>query len=492
VPGDQITSLNGRVFAGFKDFLYSAVIQDKQRSIQGYKINYYMKEKESFTIPLKSKKALSSNQIILLPKDIAFPASYLLVTPFPDRKDSFIEGAPLAQSGIQNQDRIIWADGEIIFSAAHLKHVINQPKTLLTIKRGDTTLLKRIPRVRIRDIKNSPIEKNELDDWQHAAHMAGNIEQCYFIPFAISYGLVIENDIPFINEEIEEIVPNRSALLQKGDQIIAVDGIPVTTAVEFFSSIQKKRVQIIVQRNKKTQTISWQKVDETFFQSVNWKDLQTLQNQIGSQKTIQQIGDLFLLLPIVPITYNELALSSSKRKKLEDLFSKEREQLEKLEDREQKEEALQFHEQTIGRLVLGSNLQDQFVQYNPSPLILFEGVIQEIWLVISNLFRGNLSPKYLSGPVGIFQLMQQSWFGGGKEAIYFLGVISLNLGLLNLLPIPVLDGGHICFSIYEMISKKRIRAKTMERLIIPFVVLLVVFFIYVTYQDILRLIKRFF
>jgi regulator of sigma E protease len=87
--------------------------------------------------------------------------------------------------------------------------------------------------------------------------------------------------------------------------------------------------------------------------------------------------------------------------------------------------------------------------------------------------------------------MQKNWSEGFKEALFWMGVISLNLGLLNLLPIPVLDGGHICFSLWESITKKPIPSKVMERMIIPFVVLLVIFFIYVTYHDIMRLVQRF-
>jgi regulator of sigma E protease len=66
-------------------------------------------------------------------------------------------------------------------------------------------------------------------------------------------------------------------------------------------------------------------------------------------------------------------------------------------------------------------------------------------------------------------------------------MISLNLGMLNLLPIPILDGGHICFSLWEAVTKRPIKAKTMERLVIPFIVLLVALFIYMTYHDLVRL-----
>ena len=98
----------------------------------------------------------------------------------------------------------------------------------------------------------------------------------------------------------------------------------------------------------------------------------------------------------------------------------------------------------------------------------------------------------MSGPVGIVQAIHQGWSTGVTEAFFWIAVISLNLGILNLLPLPVLDGGHICLSIWEAITKKRIKAKTMERLIIPFIVLMLLFFLYATYNDIVRLITKFF
>lgn len=73
-----------------------------------------------------------------------------------------------------------------------------------------------------------------------------------------------------------------------------------------------------------------------------------------------------------------------------------------------------------------------------------------------------------------------------------MAVISLNLGLVNLLPIPVLDGGHIMFSLLEVVTRRPLKSKTMERLIVPFIGLLVAFFIYITYQDISRLFSSFF
>ncbi|MCY3974984.1 MAG: site-2 protease family protein, partial [Simkaniaceae bacterium] len=93
----------------------------------------------------------------------------------------------------------------------------------------------------------------------------------------------------------------------------------------------------------------------------------------------------------------------------------------------------------------------------------------------------------LGGPVLIVQVMQQGWMQGVTEALFWLGVISLNLGMLNLLPIPVLDGGHICFALLEKIRRKPLTARMMHRVTLPFVILLTFIFIYLTLNDILRI-----
>ena len=119
--------------------------------------------------------------------------------------------------------------------------------------------------------------------------------------------------------------------------------------------------------------------------------------------------------------------------------------------------------------------------------LIFVDTLDQAWRTLRSLVLGYLSPKLLQGPVGMVQVMQYGWSVGVKEALFWMAIISLNLGILNLLPLPVLDGGHICFSLWEKVTKKPIKAKTMERLIIPFVVLLVILLIYITYQDLSRL-----
>ena len=74
--------------------------------------------------------------------------------------------------------------------------------------------------------------------------------------------------------------------------------------------------------------------------------------------------------------------------------------------------------------------------------------------------------------------------------LYFSVILNVNLAVLNLLPIPVLDGGHILFSIVEAVRRRQLQAKTVGMIQTCFVLLLAGFFLLVTYHDSMRLKKR--
>jgi regulator of sigma E protease len=98
----------------------------------------------------------------------------------------------------------------------------------------------------------------------------------------------------------------------------------------------------------------------------------------------------------------------------------------------------------------------------------------------------------MMGPVGIVHVMQHQWMVSLNDALFWLGMISLNLGLLNLLPLPILDGGYIALSVFEMITRRRLKAKTIEKIVVPFAILLILFFVFLTYNDIIRIVSNLF
>ena len=68
------------------------------------------------------------------------------------------------------------------------------------------------------------------------------------------------------------------------------------------------------------------------------------------------------------------------------------------------------------------------------------------------MIAGKASVRNLSGPISIAQFANASASRGLSNFLFFLGAISLSLGILNLLPIPVLDGGHLLYYLIELIK----------------------------------------
>ena len=93
----------------------------------------------------------------------------------------------------------------------------------------------------------------------------------------------------------------------------------------------------------------------------------------------------------------------------------------------------------------------------------------------------------LAGPVGIFQLTAQSIQGGLVVFLNWIGLLSVNLGIINLFPIPALDGGRLVFLGYEGITRKKVNPKVENMLHLVMFFLLMGFFVFVTFNDILRI-----
>ena len=117
----------------------------------------------------------------------------------------------------------------------------------------------------------------------------------------------------------------------------------------------------------------------------------------------------------------------------------------------------------------------------------FASLVRQMIMTIKGLFKGGISVKDLSGPVGIFSAVDQTKESGVSSLFYLLALLSLNVGFVNLIPFPAFDGGRILFLIIEKIKGKPVRAET-ENLIhtIGFFILLALI-IYVTINDVIRL-----
>jgi regulator of sigma E protease len=114
------------------------------------------------------------------------------------------------------------------------------------------------------------------------------------------------------------------------------------------------------------------------------------------------------------------------------------------------------------------------------------GILSEVWRTVKGLVTRQVKAKGLAGPVGIVSAFMYSLRVSFTSFLWWAGLISLNLAIVNLLPIPVVDGGHIMFALIEKARRKPVRERTMAILINVFVVLIIVFFLYVTFNDVKR------
>ena len=99
----------------------------------------------------------------------------------------------------------------------------------------------------------------------------------------------------------------------------------------------------------------------------------------------------------------------------------------------------------------------------------------------------GVGAKDLSGPVGIFAFLASQVSIDYRLALNFLVLLNLNLAILNLLPIPVLDGGHIVMALFEKIRGRPLSLRLVEYTTTGFALLLISFMLYVTFFDIKRI-----
>ncbi|MBW2449871.1 MAG: site-2 protease family protein, partial [Deltaproteobacteria bacterium] len=105
---------------------------------------------------------------------------------------------------------------------------------------------------------------------------------------------------------------------------------------------------------------------------------------------------------------------------------------------------------------------------------------------VVKLFQGTVSPKTLGGPIMIAQMAGQQAKEGVVNLIFFIALISINLAILNFLPIPVLDGGHLLFFFIEAIKGRPVSIKVREISQQAGIFVLILLMIYVFYNDIAR------
>ena len=114
-------------------------------------------------------------------------------------------------------------------------------------------------------------------------------------------------------------------------------------------------------------------------------------------------------------------------------------------------------------------------------------IFKQMGVTVYYLFTGGIGLSQLSGPVGIFSIVGDQASTGIMNILYLVAFLSINVGFINLLPLPAFDGGHILFIIIEKIKGSPVKPETENMIHTIGLFLLMLLMVVITFNDILRL-----
>ncbi len=288
--------------------------------------------------------------------------------------------------------------------------------------------------------------------------------------------------------------------IQEGDRIVAVNGAPVKTWQDVMLNTIVARTSVlpvVIEHNGKEQAYQ---LHATTDNAVGLKLLnldprdhpQVLDVDSGSpaEKAGLKTGDRIISFAGIPI---------ASRDQLIDLIHKCGGQANTMRvERDGKKVVLNitpnFDSTTkTGRIgvALGVDSTQVYIIQRPGPTPWQQvcDVVDKTFATIGALVHTRetgVGAKDLSGPVGIFSILAAQFKTDYRLALSFLVLLNINLAIINLLPIPVLDGGHILMAIIEKIWRRPLSLKFVEYTTTGFAMLLISLMLYITFFDIKR------
>ena len=287
----------------------------------------------------------------------------------------------------------------------------------------------------------------------------------------------------------------------EGDRIVEVDGRPIRGWMEVQEATGLARTNmlpVVIERNGQRNTYNLEaKVNSTFgFKLLNLEPrdhpvVGGVKSGSAAEEAKLQEKDLIIGFAGVPIVNKEqlIKLIRSRGGQVSVIEVKRGDQKLKINITPRQDPTTK--DGIIG-VALTSDLAELYQVQNPGPLPWDQvsEVISKTIKTFSALYhheQTGVGAKDLSGPVGIFAMLAKWVNTDYRLALSFLVLLNINLAVINMLPLPVLDGGHITMSLFEVITRRRLSVRFQEYATTIFAVLLISFMVYVTFYDIKRL-----
>ena len=307
----------------------------------------------------------------------------------------------------------------------------------------------------------------------------------------------IYQDQPPIVGAVSPGSPAERAGIQRGDRILTVAGDEVETWDDLFLAVgtrPDRDVALTLLRDGQRRSVSVRTVSETRFEIGNIGVLPDINPIVASviagepaERAGLKAGDVVVAVNgerMVTRTQFIEAISRNGGKEIDLTIERDKQQL----------HIMATPEQRGDRGMLGLYVSEPTRSFTPGPLEALQLSVERniefgglIFKTLGGLFVGETSPRQLMGPVAIAQLSGESAQAGWIALFTLMASISLNLGLLNLLPIPVLDGGHILIMGLEGVARRDFSMAVKEKMLLAGFVVLMMLMVTVIYNDLTRI-----
>jgi regulator of sigma E protease len=290
----------------------------------------------------------------------------------------------------------------------------------------------------------------------------------------------------------------RAAGIQPGDRIVRVDGRPVATWEEYYMEILPKadrQVSVTVDRGGQTlefkavpKAVGKYSLGDLGLLPLMHPEVRSVQNATPAAEAGLRAGD------VVVAGGGERDVRYTRL--IELIRASEGKPLSLEIKRDGAIQQVVVTPRKIGELVMiGAQLTEYELRtIEPGPYEALKMSVAQNWTwsklivqTLGGLFTRDTSVKQLMGPVAIADLSGTAAEQGWLQLFSLMAMISLNLGLLNLMPIPVLDGGHIAILAMEGVSRRDFSMKVKEKMLLAGFVLLLMLMVTVIYNDLMRI-----
>ena len=349
------------------------------------------------------------------------------------------------------------------------------------------------------EAKGQPWEFQSKPRWMQMSVMIAGPFMNFLLGFLLLFGLrMAAGEYDFLNNtrvgEVQEASPLHDAGLLPGDRIISVGNTPVADWEEMSDAFlinMGQTVAVAIERGQTQEVIT---VDLTQTpESLGLGPYMT--TEVGAtmpgmpaEAIGLQPGDIVTSVAGIPVTmWWEMSREISARpdEAIEITWLRNRTEMSATITPQGQEDG----DKMVGRIGINTASKRTPISMGKAFVRSGEETIRlstAIFGFVKRLVVGQESTKQLAGPVGIFQMVGQSAERGFSHVIWFMAMLSINLGVLNLLPIPMLDGGHLLILSIETIARRDLSSRHKERLQQVGFMFLLFLIIYVTFNDIGR------